>query len=1168
MGWSDLFGRRRSHREWNEELRRLKFGKASASETPSPDAARQSEANDKKAQEAASESTGQNTPLSHEDAPLTQLWLEMVGDGHAKSLPALSDASWSAPQEAVEDTQAAREADQTAELAEDVAATGTVSAQPQASQSNASSEQPPHRSSSFRPQAEANDLQPAERDHSRAHSGAGDSRTAMFTDGGGMAELAEMFEDEVVMALLYGGAVRLDQIARAIVLRRRQPAQALWRCLLEVPDVDREVVLAEAARIGGVAPAPVDEKRPSVEFIKAILLLLPPSMQHALFEWQLLPCGFAQGGKDEGRVLLLATCDPTRSDLEAWVQELPLAAELRYAPERILKKRLAELENFRPPALNMDQSPPPAEAADTSIAGTPEKQDDAVVNQPLEVPASMERHAAHQPDAGVPNVPEISAVEAPSDKSAETDESPGPATTSGLPATEIAPDSQLEEDEASYQDDEPEAPEPSIATDHAIDQEAAVDWSSEKHAVDELPTKACLDQEASYADEPSSEPEAEAHAAAASETALPEVTIETIEPASEVAGGDREEVADTPSIAEEETEETPASVKIVLDDLPELKTAISRDRVVSRLLEKEVVALHQIYQAYQRQQDEGLKEPLWRVLAQSDHVPQDAIYEEAARLYAFPIARLEPGKPSPEFVRSVMDTFEEEVRERLIALRVVPFEVDLDAQTGAVKLVLVTHDPMRPEVHRLMHRLKLERFELQYAPQGVIMQALLEAYPRRNEYLERVQEEEAYDLGTSYEAEAELIDEDALEAEINRSKLINLFEATLVEAVHQGASDIHIFPNNEKKVEIHFRIDGRLTRWHVEDKVHPEALIAVIKDQAINVDRFERDAAQDGFIQRWIDDHLIRFRVSVLPIANALEDLRSESIVIRVLDDRKVIKDLRLLGLNKKALERFERAIRQPYGMVIVTGPTGSGKSTTLYAALHQVVSPEVNVLTIEDPVEYIIPGVRQIKLNHKLGLEDALRAILRHDPDIVMVGEMRDRQTAELAIKLANTGHLTFSTLHTNDAPSAVSRLYKMGIEPFLIAYAINLVVAQRLIRKVCPACKVEDKDPDYVMLRKLGFTDEEIARATFYKAGRDRRCKVCKGVGYKGRRAIVEAMYFSRTIRHMIVEAQGSIDEDALREQAIKEGMQTLRDAAREVVLAGETTVEEMIRVTTTEE
>ncbi|MDQ7040389.1 MAG: ATPase, T2SS/T4P/T4SS family, partial [Rhodothermus sp.] len=185
----------------------------------------------------------------------------------------------------------------------------------------------------------------------------------------------------------------------------------------------------------------------------------------------------------------------------------------------------------------------------------------------------------------------------------------------------------------------------------------------------------------------------------------------------------------------------------------------------------------------------------------------------------------------------------------------------------------------------------------------------------------------------------------------------------------------------------------------------------------------------------------------------------------------------------------------------------------------------------------------------------------LRHDPDIVMVGEMRDRQTAELAIKLANTGHLTFSTLHTNDAPSAVSRLYKMGIEPFLIAYAINLVVAQRLIRKVCPRCRVPDPDPDPVLLTRLGFTEAEIARTTFYRAGQHPGCPVCKGVGYKGRRAITETLWFSRTIRHMIVSARDAIDEDALREQAIREGMQTLQEAAREVVLQGETTIEEMM-------
>lgn len=1142
MSWSDLFGRRRSPREWNEELRRLKFGQSdpNASEKKTSDASGHLPA------DKASEDVKPEVPSSPEAQPLTQLWLELAGDGHANSLPELSADIKPAETEAA--AQEAEASDLAAALS-DVAAEAD-SARPQASLADATSgPKRPHEEMSQPKQDAFGKGLSSTTDRSHVPPASRELQAGLLPEGAFMPELAEMFEDEVVMALLYGGAVRLEQIARAIVLQRRRPDQPLWRCLLEVPGIEREPILAEAARVGGVAPAPVDETRPSVEFIKAILLLLPPSLQHTLFEWQLLPCGFVQG-QGGARVLLLATHDPTQPALEAAIRQLGVPFELRYAPERILAKRLAELEDFRP---LRPESFSQSSSDGLSSTKAPEQDErkappQAQTSGPLiEDPSAALRveATASSPEAQGPSAQEVEPVPAEWEGNApelgEDDDPKGGQSLYEAFQAEVAPES---DDSESWPVQQAPA-EPAWKVSPASEASTGLQHSEPF--------------EESKAEDPS-----EAKAEAARES-TPEVVIETIDTTADAAAGDEEPPADA---LEEDDADVPPPIKIVLDDLPELKTAISRDRVVSRLLEKEVVLLHQVYQAYQRQQDEGLKEPLWRVLAQSDHVPQDAIYEEAARLYAFPIAKLEPGKPSPEFVRSVMDTFEEEVRERLMELRVVPFEVDLDAQSGAIKLVLVTHDPMRPDVHRLVHRLKLERFELQYAPQGVIMQALMEAYPRRNEYLDRIKEAAAYDLGTSYDHSTELIDEDALEAEINRSKLINLFEATLVEAVRQGASDIHIFPNNQKKVEIHFRIDGRLTRWHVEDKIHPEALIAVIKDQSMNVDRFEREAAQDGFIQRWIDDHLIRFRVSVLPIANALEDLRSESIVIRVLDDRKVIKDLRLLGLNKKALERFERAIRQPHGMVIVTGPTGSGKSTTLYAALHQVVSPEVNVLTIEDPVEYIIPGVRQIKLNHKLGLEEALRAILRHDPDIVMVGEMRDRQTAELAIKLANTGHLTFSTLHTNDAPSAVSRLYKMGIEPFLIAYAINLVVAQRLIRKVCPACKVEDKDPDYVMLRKLGFTDEEIARTTFYKAGRDRNCKVCKGVGYKGRRAIVEAMYFSRTIRHMIVEAQGSINEDVLRAQAIKEGMQTLRDAACEVVLLGETTVEEMVRVTTTEE
>lgn len=596
------------------------------------------------------------------------------------------------------------------------------------------------------------------------------------------------------------------------------------------------------------------------------------------------------------------------------------------------------------------------------------------------------------------------------------------------------------------------------------------------------------------------------------------------------------------------------------------QTIRTRDRVVGILLKKKLITPSQVREAQRRKEQENRKESLWRILTLI--VPEnEPIFAEAARIYAFPFADTE-GKLDAKFARSVLETLSEENRDRLINLKLVPFECEAEQVVGGVKLVFITHDPMRAEVRQVMKELKLDRFDLYYAPRAAVDTLIGEAFPRKNVYLDRIQDDPmAFDLGMSYDEGAELIDEDLLEAEINRSSLLNLFEATLVESVRQGASDIHIYPNASKRVEIHFRIDGRLTLWHTEQKVHPEALLAIIKDNAMNVDRFERDAAQDGFIQRWIDDALIRFRVSVLPIANASNEIRSESIVIRVLDDRKVITDLRHLGLLDLALKRVEQAISQPHGMVILTGPTGSGKSTSLVAALHRVITPELNVLTVEDPVEYIIQGVRQIKLNHKLELEDALRAILRHDPDVVMVGEMRDRKTAELAIKLANTGHLTFSTLHTNDAPSAISRLYKMGIEPFLIAYAINLVVAQRLIRKLCPTCKIRDEDPDPVMLRELGFTAEDIKTLPFYLPNNNPSCKTCRGVGYKGRRAVSEALYFSRVIRHMIVESQNNIDEQGIRNQAVKEGMLTLRDSAREVVKMGETSVREMIRVVATE-
>jgi type IV pilus assembly protein PilB len=593
------------------------------------------------------------------------------------------------------------------------------------------------------------------------------------------------------------------------------------------------------------------------------------------------------------------------------------------------------------------------------------------------------------------------------------------------------------------------------------------------------------------------------------------------------------------------------------------------DRVASRLLKSGELLPQHVEEAYNEWKRQGEKDLFWRTLARHPAIDRDVVFKEAARIYAFQLADLEEVKPTKEFVEEVLDGVSKEQQDRMFLLRMLPLEYEYDRTRAIRRLIFVTHDPGRAEVIDLVHELKVDQFDLRYAAESAIIPLIETYFPARNEYLERLAEsDDAFDLGASFElAETQLVDEEALEAEINRSGLINLFEASLVEAVRMGASDVHIFPRS-KQTEFYVRVDGFLQHWHTQDKVHPEAMLAVAKDRCLNIDRFEREAAQDGYIQRSVDDAIIRYRVSVLPIASADRGVKAESIVIRVLDDRKMFTDLAQIGLLEGAMERFNWAIKQPQGMIIMTGPTGSGKSTTLAAALHTVVRPEVNLLTVEDPVEYLIPGVRQIKLGPRLGVESALRSILRHDPDIVMVGEMRDRPTAELAIKLANTGHLTFSTLHTNDAPSAVSRLYKMGIEPFLIAYAINLVVAQRLLRKLCPDCKKVDEDPDTVLLKALGFTEEECESTTFYTASQVDGCPGCNGVGFKGRRAISEALYFSREIRHHIIEAGISIDEDLIKDTAVKEGMLTLLASGREVVKMGETSIEEVIRVTSTDE
>ena len=556
-----------------------------------------------------------------------------------------------------------------------------------------------------------------------------------------------------------------------------------------------------------------------------------------------------------------------------------------------------------------------------------------------------------------------------------------------------------------------------------------------------------------------------------------------------------------------------------------------------------------------KQEDQAKKRRnLAQILVQELKFDHDTIFREVAVLYAFKELNIQVSELPEERIEEIkrlLNLRGDEVRDQLLLHKILPYSYDKLRD----KIVLGAVDPTDKAIAKIVYSLNFKKFEINFLKKKDYDDLIEIIAPPQNEFLKLIEEA---DEEISLDTDEATVDEEELDAEINKSALVNLIEAALIEGVRRGVSDIHIIPKSGKKTEIHFRVDGKLSLWHTQENVQPEAVMAVVKDRAKGLDRFERERAQDGFIQRPIDNTIIRYRVSVLPMVGTELKNKYESIVIRILDDRKVIKDLSKLGLIGYANEAFQRAINQPQGMVILTGPTGSGKSTTLVAALYQVIDPTKNVLTVEDPVEYVIEGARQLKISHRMNFEQAIRAILRHDPDIVLVGEMRDKETAETAIKLANTGHLTFSTLHTNDAPSAVARLYKMGIEPFLIAYAINIIVAQRLNRKLCDSCKRKVDSINEKVAERAGIDIEEWKHYDIYEPV---GCEKCNHTGYKGRMAIHEALYFTKAIRDLIVRAGEEVDEDAVRQQAKKDGTLSLRESGLEKVKEGVTSLQEVL-------
>ena len=545
---------------------------------------------------------------------------------------------------------------------------------------------------------------------------------------------------------------------------------------------------------------------------------------------------------------------------------------------------------------------------------------------------------------------------------------------------------------------------------------------------------------------------------------------------------------------------------------------------------------------------------LGQILHQDLNLDRHTIMKAIADIYAFDevfegVDKLDETKIQK--IKKYVEDLPKEIIDELVHQKAIP------VKKTSKTLTIAAADPSDPKLSSIISKLNFKEFDINYCRYELIDDILSKVYEQKNEFLDLLEDIDM-EQGQISDVEED-VDEDEIDAEINQSMLNSLIEGMLVEGVRRGVSDMHIIPSGNTTTDIRFRTDGKLQLWHQQKSVKPEAIIAVVKDKTRNVDRFERDSSQDGFIQRPVDGHNIRYRVSIMPMVGAQFERKFESVVIRILDDREVITDLNILGLQKKAKEDFVKAIERPSGIVIITGPTGSGKSTTLVAALYYVIDPTKNVLTVEEPVEYLIQGARQLKISNNMSFEQAIRGILRHDPDIVLVGEMRDLQTAEVAIKMANTGHLTFSTLHTNDAPSAVSRLYKMGIEPFLIANAVNLIMAQRLVRRLCSCKEVYEPHPE--TLRGIGFTDEEIEENTFYKPV---GCEKCHDTGYKGRAAIMEALYFTKEVKRIILESGGEIDEERIKENAIKNGMLTLRASGRERIKNGLTSVEEIMAIT----
>jgi type IV pilus assembly protein PilB len=560
-------------------------------------------------------------------------------------------------------------------------------------------------------------------------------------------------------------------------------------------------------------------------------------------------------------------------------------------------------------------------------------------------------------------------------------------------------------------------------------------------------------------------------------------------------------------------------------------------RLGDLLLRDQMISADQL----QRAQDESRRsgERLGHSLVKMGAIQEEDLTQFLSRQYGVPAINLAEFDIEPEVIALVS-------KDVAVRHKVVP------VNRAGNSLIVAMADPSNILAIDDLKFVTGYNIEVVVAAEVGINQAITRYYEKSSEaQLEQVmnelQEDVEFEAGDEAEANA-----NELEKASEDAPVVKLTNHILLSAISAGASDIHIEPY-EKTYRVRFRVDGVLREQMQPPIKLKNALSSRLKIMA-SLDIAERRLPQDGRIKLKIGGGKeMDFRVSVLPT------LFGEKIVMRLLDKGNLQLDMTKLGFEPEQLASFKKAIEAPYGMVLVTGPTGSGKTTTLYSALQELNTISDNICTAEDPVEFNLPGINQCQVSDAIGLTfaAALRSFLRQDPDTVMIGEIRDFETAEIAVKAALTGHLVLSTLHTNDAPSTITRLLNMGVEPFLVTASVNAVEAQRLIRKICANCKQPVPTPKDE-LKLLGAKDEEIETATCFKGG---GCDRCNGTGYKGRIAVYEVMTFNEPLRELVLQGASSVE---LKAEAMRQGMKTLRMSGVTKVCQGVSTFDEVGRIT----